>query len=236
MRDGLIASNPVKGIERYHEEKRDRFLSKQEITQFEQALEDHVVKHQGTRHETDAQNAVNALTLLLLTGARMSEVLKLSWEQLDLDRGEWTKPSHHTKQKKTEHVPLSAQALELLESLKPQHARGPLFIGRDGKAARVSIRRPWLAACKAAGLVTVEVVKGRRRHAVTKYKPTVRIHDLRHTFASHLASMGYSLQIIGRLIGHTQAATTLRYAHLQDDALRAATDQFSKVIEFRKRA
>lgn len=235
-----LTENPAKGIDRYEEQKRERYLNQhdpEEIARFTEALD----------HYHD-QTAANALRLLLLTGSRLGEVLKATWDQFDLTRGVWTKPSHHTKQKKTEHVPLSAPALDLLVSMNPPRSRAPipLFPGADGKKARVSIKRPWLQALKAAGgdLVDVVEVEGKRKgpdgkpRMLKQYKPTVRIHDLRHTFASHLASNGVSLQIIGSLIGHTQAATTMRYAHLQDENRRAATEQFGKIIAFpeRKRA
>jgi integrase len=83
-------------------------------------------------------------------------------------------------------------------------------------------------ACKAVGLVTTKEVEG-KRGPLTKYRPTVRIHDLRHSFASHLVSSGVSLQIVGKLLGHAQAATTMRYAHLQDEALRVATNRLSDI-------
>jgi site-specific recombinase XerD len=100
---------------------------------------------------------------------------------------------------------------------------------------RVSLKRPWLQALKAAGLVTVEMVKGKRvgkdgkAKMLKRYKPTVRIHDLRHSYASHLVSNGVGLQIVGKLLGHVQASTTMRYAHLQDEALRAATNRLSTI-------
>jgi site-specific recombinase XerD len=90
------------------------------------------------------------------------------------------------------------------------------------------LRRPWIQACKAAGLAEAIVKQGKRRQ-ITRYRPTLRIHDLRHNFASHLASNGVSLQIVGKLLGHTQASTTMRYAHLQDEALRSATSKFGKI-------
>jgi integrase len=180
----------------------------------------------------------------LLTGSRAGEALHAEWKEFDLTRGVWTKPTHHTKQKREEHVPLSAPAIELLRIIKPRNATGPLFPGtkrkgRNGKMTggdnRVSLKRPWLQALKAAGLVTVEMVKGKRvgkdgkAKMLKRYKPTVRIHDLRHSYASHLVSNGVGLQIVGKLLGHVQASTTMRYAHLQDEALRAATNRLSTI-------
>lgn len=88
--------NPTKGVPRFQEDKRERWLSKKEIQSFREALDGY-----------PDQNAANALRLLLLTGARSGEVLKAEWDHFDFTRGVWTKPSHHTKEKKTEHVPLS---------------------------------------------------------------------------------------------------------------------------------
>lgn len=216
--------NPVTGIQRFTEEKREACLTVDQLQKFREALDGY-----------SDQNAANALRLLMLTGSRAGETLRAEWEQIDLERGVWTKPSHHTKQKKTEFVPLSEPALKLLLGMKPKNAKGPLFPGRattkKKSRARVSLKRPWLQACKAAGLVTVEVSKGKRR-TIKRYRPTVRIHDLRHSYASHLVSAGASLQIVGKLLGHTQAATTMRYAHLQDESLRAATNQLAKIIAF----
>jgi integrase len=141
----------------------------------------------------------------------------------------WTKPSHHTKQKKDEHIPLSGPALKLLESMQTPDATGPLFPGLKGEA-RTTLRRPWVQACKAAGLVREIAVEG-KRGTLTRHHPTLRVHDLRHNFASHLASNGVSLQVVGKLLGHTQASTTMRYAHLQDEALRSATNKFGRIFE-----
>jgi integrase len=210
--------NPVRGVERYPEEPRERWLSEDEMHAFTAALDSY-----------SNQNAANALRLLLLTGARESEVLKAEWTQFDLQRGAWTKPSHHTKEKKTEHIPLNDEALALLRAMKPEGATGPLFPGRDGTAARVSLRRPWVAACKAAGLAKAVTLQGKRR-MLTRYKPTLRIHDLRHSFASHLVSNGISLPTLGKLIGHTQVQTTQRYAHLADGALRDASNVMSRIF------
>lgn len=222
--------NPARGIEKFPEEKRERFLTIEEMQKLRESIEGY--------HDVSARDA---LLLLMLTGSREGEVLKAEWEEFDLERGVWTKPSHHTKQKKDEHIPLSGPALKLLESMQTPGATGPLFPGRERKekscTARVSLRRPWVQACKAAGLVREIAVEGKRRGKdgepvkLTRYRPTLRVHDLRHNFASHLASNGVSLQVVGKLLGHTQASTTMRYAHLQDEALRSATNKFGRIFE-----
>jgi integrase len=215
---GWWTENPARGVPRFHEDRRERWLSPQELKRLLAALD----------HYED-QNASNALRLLLLTGAREGEVLKATWAQFDLDRGIWVKPSHHTKQRKIEHSPLSNAALDLLARMRPQGASGPLFPGANG-SSRVTLRRPWVQACKAAGLAEAITLKGKRR-TITQYRPTVRIHDLRHTYASHLVSNGVSLQIVGKLLGHTQAETTMRYAHVADGALRDAADRFGRIFQ-----
>ncbi len=228
------SANVAKGIPKFAEAKRERWLTVEELQKFREALD----KYKD-------QSAANVLRLLLLTGSRASEALAARWEEFDLQRGVWTKPSHHTKQKKTEHIPLSAPALKLLESMAPENPTGPLFAGakRKGKGGkliggerRVSIKRPWIAACRAAGLVEEYLIDGKRKGKdgepvkIKRYRPTVRVHDLRHNFASHLASNGVSLQVVGKLLGHTQAATTMRYAHLQDAPLRNAANQFGQIF------
>jgi integrase len=215
--------NPARGVKKFAEEKRENWLSVEQIQRFREALD----KYKD-------QRAANCLRLLLLTGSRAGEALRAEWSEFDLARGVWTKPSHHTKQKKAEHVPLSAPAIDLLRGIKPRNATGPLFPGKES-SARVTLRRPWVQACKAAGLAEAYTVEGKRKKMLVRYRPTVRLHDLRHSYASHLVSNGVSLQIVGKLLGHVQASTTMRYAHLQDEALRAATNQLATIIEFQSK-
>jgi integrase len=200
--------NPAKGIERYEEQKRDRWLSDDEFRRLCTVLDDHL----NTR-------AANAVRLQLLTGARLGEVLSSRKGDFDLQRGVWTKPSHQTKQKRTEHIPLSAQALVLIASMvETSDADSPfLFPGNKPGQPLSEIKKFWSAVMRKAG--------------ITNY----RRHDNRHTYASHLVSSGLCLEIVGRLLGHTTATTTKRYAHLADDPLRAATDKFgSKIAGFQQ--
>lgn len=189
------SDNPTHGIPRFNEDRRERWLTAEELHRLELALDAY-----------PDRSAANCVHLIMLTGCRCGEAAKAAWSQFDLDRGVWTKPSHATKQARIEHTPLSAPALELLHRMRPAVARGPLF--PDG----VNLQWTWIQICKAVGLVEKHVRKS-KRYAV-RCQPTVRLHDLRHTYASTLVSNGVSLHIVGKLLGHTQPSTTARYAHL----------------------
>ncbi|HLY44329.1 MAG TPA: tyrosine-type recombinase/integrase [Stellaceae bacterium] len=208
----MRTDNPAKGVERNPEERRYRYLTGDELRRLTEALAAHA-----------NQAAANAVRLLLLTGARRGEVLGAAWDQFDLEAGIWTKPSSHTKQKREHRVPLSAPARQLLAEIKAaaehranEKRREPspyVFPARaPGDGPMTEIKKSWAALCAAADL------RG------------VRIHDLRHTYASVLASAGLSLPVIGALLGHTQPLTTARYAHLFDDPLRAATERVGAIV------
>ena len=197
----MRGDNPAIGIERNAENKRERFLSPTELARLNEALGSH-----GSRA------SANAIRLLLLTGARRGEILGATWSQFDLEAGVWTKPAATTKQKKPHRVPLNAAALALLRELKARSASPALFPGRGANAFQGELKRSWASICKAAEL------------------EDLRLHDLRHSFASFLASSGLSLPTIGALLGHTQPATTARYAHLLDSALREATERVGALV------
>lgn len=193
--------NPVRGLDRNTEEKRARYLSGDELRRLTVALAEH-----------PHQQAANVIRLLVLTGARRGEVLSARWDQFDLQEGVWTKPSSHTKQKKEHRVPLSAAARQLLVEIRAESDLEWVFPGRDGSGPLTDIKKSWHSICTAGEIAGV------------------RLHDLRHTYASVLASAGLSLPVIGALLGHTQAATTHRYAHLFDDPLRAATERAAAIV------
>jgi integrase len=214
----MRAENPARGLERNHEEKRARYLAGDELRRLTEVLAAH-----------PNQVAANAIRLLLLTGARRGEVLGASWDQFDLETGIWVKPSSHTKQKREHRIPLSAPVRLLLAEMKVtadqraakvnQESCSFLFPAqRRTRGARHSgghlaeIKGAWRAICALAGL------------------SGVRVHDLRHSYASILASEGLSLPVIGALLGHTQPGTTARYAHLFDDPLRVATERVGAIV------
>jgi integrase len=199
---GWRSDNPVKGIEKYQEFKRDRWLDDEELQRLWDVLD---VYHN--------QSVANAIRLLILTGSRRTEVLSATWEQLDLDKGTWTKLAHTTKQKKMEYLPLSGQAITLLKEMQEEANSPYLFPGKLPGNPLQDIKKAWKSIRTLADL------------------PDVRLHDLRHTHASHLVSSGLSLSIVGKLLGHTQASTTQRYAHLADSSLRQATEFFGNKLE-----
>jgi len=203
IRWDMRKDNPARGVEKFPEEKRDRWLSDKELERLLTALSEH-----------PNQIAANAIRLQLLTGARIGEVLTAQWTDIDLDRGVWTKPSHHTKQKRREHLPLSTAACSLLAEMEATHsASSPwLFPGRSQDQPYKDLKAFWRSVTKAAGLADY------------------RIHDNRHTHASHLVSSGLSLPIVGRLLGHTNPSTTQRYAHLADDPLREAAEVMAEKL------
>ena len=194
--------NPVRGVDRNPEHKRHRYLTATELTRLAKALD-------GLRD----QGAANAVRLLLLTGARRGELLAARWADIDLIAGVWTKPAATTKQAALHRVPLSTAACALLADMKGHGNSEWLFpTPRNSARHRLDIDDAWEALRKAADI------------------PDVRTHDLRHSYASTLASAGLSLPVIGALLGHTTPATTARYAHLLDDPLRAATERASVIL------
>jgi integrase len=204
MRD-RVAGNPCDGIKRNPEVKRKRYLKPDELARLVGVLDKF----------PDVQ-AANIIRLLLLTGARSGEVLAARWEQFDLygDKPIWVKPGATTKQKTEHEVPLEGEALKLLRELREQadDLAEYVFPGRGGNGHRVDLKMPWRVIRKAAGIAGL------------------RVHDLRHSYASFLVSAGNGLPVIGALLGHTQASTTQRYAHLHDEVTRKATGQVGTLV------
>jgi integrase len=144
---------------------------------------------------------IAAVKLLVFTGARLGEVLGLRWKWIDFERGEARLPDSKTGAK-TIHLP--PPALEVLGKLPRVEGNPHVIVGAKPGAALVNLEKPWRGIRRMAGL------------------DNVRIHDLRHGFASIAAASGMGLPIIGKMLGHTQAQTTARYAHLASDPVKAA--------------
>ena len=153
--------------------------------------------------------ALAAVKLLVFTGARVGEVLGLRWDWIDFDRGEARLPDSKTGAK-TLHLP--PPALAVLSDLPRLDGNAHVIVGHKTGAAMVNLEKPWRALRADAGL------------------DDVRLHDLRHAFASVAASSGMGLPIIGKMLGHTQAATTHRYAHLASDPVKAAAAAVAEKI------
>lgn len=202
-------SNPCDGIEPYKEVARKRYLTPAELQRVGAAL------RIAARYNAIAPAAIAAIRLLLFTGARVSEILGLRWSEVDLATGVLRLEDSKTGARI---VILNQPAIEILRT-RPRHV-GSLHVfpgeGRSEKRKglhRVSLADPWAWVRRRARL------------------PDVRVHDLRHSYASVAASTGHSLPIIGGLLGHSQPQTTARYAHLLDDPLRAASATTGATIE-----
>lgn len=199
---GWRNDNPCKLIKKYPEDERWRNCS-----------EDEVYRLQAACDIDQDQEAANAIRLLLFTGARLREVLQATWSQFDLDRGLWERSSAHTKSRKLHRLELEGPSLRLLRSMRSMRPDSTyLFPGKPSKRAdsavvqrgRSDLNGPWRRIRKRARL------------------DDVRLHDLRRTTASFMLSDGASLATVGKVLGHTQASTTARYAHLSLTVAKAA--------------
>ncbi len=214
--------NPARGIEKYREEGRERYLTSEELERLGLALREgetvgipwsvdashpnskHVPKTWKDRRERVDPHAVAAIRLLLFTGARLREILTARWDYVDVERGLMFLPASKTGRKT---LVLNGAALDIINQLGANRGSNPFVIpGEKKEAPRADLKRPWNAIRRRAKL------------------EGVRLHDLRHTFASVGAGSSLGLQIVGKLLGHSQPQTTARYAHLDTDPLRRAAN------------
>jgi integrase len=219
-------ANPAKAIERYPEQGRERFLTSEELGRLGDVLRKAETTGLGwsvdetkpnSKHAPKARHrvrtldpfAVAAIRLLILTGARLREILDAQWQHVDIERGVIFLPDSKTGRKP---IYLSATAQSVLASLPCVSGNPHIIAGEREGAPRADLKKPWAAVRMAAGL------------------DGVRLHDLRHSFASIGAGASMGLPIIGKLLGHSQAATTHRYAHLDGDPLRRAVNTIGATI------
>src|SRR5262249_33444283 len=223
-----LGFNPARGIEQYPEKGRERFLTANELSQLGDAIREAetaglpyeidgtkpTAKHapkEAHRRTKIGPHAAAAVRLLILTGARLREILQLKWEHVDPERGLLFLADGKTGKKA---IVLNAPALAILANLPRvgSYVIAGQSAGTEDDKPRADLNRPWRAIVKRAGL------------------NGLRIHDLRHTHASVGAGLGLGLPIIGRLLGHTQPSTTARYAHLDSDPLRRASENIGSQI------
>ena len=217
--EGVRPDNPAIGIKRYPDSKGERFLSTAELARLGETL--------GNLEGTEAL-AVPAIRLLIMTGCRKNEILSLKWSEVDFSIGCLRLADSKTGQKI---VMLGAPALQTLASLSKQEVSDYVFPAMKGNKHYVGLPKAWERIRKQAEL------------------DDVRLHDLRHSFASVGAGAGMGLQVVGKLLGHKDPKTTARYSHIADDPARAAADRISEtiaaamngeaeaeVVEFKKRS
>jgi integrase len=194
-------SNPCEDIQRYPEHKRERFLSLKEVRALGRVLD--AAESDGS----EGKYACSAFRLLLLTGCRLSEIQELQWKHVYLEEGELRLPDSKTGAKT---VHLGAAAIGLMHGLPRIEMNAFVIAGKRPGSYLTDLQRPWRHIRAAAGL------------------EDVRIHDLRHTFASGGLAVGEGLSMIGKLLGHTQVQTTARYAHLAADPIKQAADKIAE--------
>jgi len=198
----LMPNNPALGVRRFRKERKERFLSPAELARLGEVL---VLAEKKDFNPY----AIAAIRLLALSGCRKNEILSLRWDWVDFERAALRLPDSKTGAKV---VALGAPALELLNAIPRIEGNPHVFPGGKEDGHFVGLQKVWARIRETAGL------------------SDVRLHDLRHSFASVGAAGGDSLYIIGKLLGHQQSATTQRYAHLADDPLRAAADRIAGKI------
>jgi len=188
-------------LEKYPESSRERFLSVAEIERLGSVLSE------AERVGSESSSAIAAVRLLLLTGCRVGEILRLRWHDIDFElavlRLQDTKTGPQTR-------PLGAAALRFLDTLPRENEW--VIPGRDPGAPLVNLAKPWGRIRKRAGI------------------PDARLHDLRHTLGSHAAHIGIHARLIRDLLGHRSMATTERYLNTSADPRRAAADRVSSRI------
>ena len=203
----ILVAHPTLGVVRYKIEKRERFISVDEVQKIFEATE-RLEKRGEVRSEFGL-----IIRLLILTGARRGEIQGLQWREVDLARRLIVLPDARSKTG-ARRIPLSDAAIEVLEGIKRNGDY--VFPANRANAASghtVGLPRAWRAIRDEAGL------------------DDLRIHDLRHSFASFAAEAGASLQLIGKALGHTQMRTTERYAHLRDDPLNALVNEIGERVK-----
>ncbi|PHZ86754.1 site-specific integrase [Paremcibacter congregatus] len=196
-------SNPCRHVKKYPEKGRERFLSKEEFIRLAEVLDE--VEASGE----ETHSCINAYRLLMYTGCRLGEIQKLEWAHADFEANELHLPDSKTGAKT---VYLGDAAVEVLKNIERQEGNPYVIRGKLEGSYLTDLQHPWRRIRAKAGLANV------------------RIHDLRHSFASNAIALGMSLPMVGKLLGHTQIQTTARYAHLASDPIKEAANLVAQSI------
>lgn len=188
-------SNPCRHVKKYPEKKRERFLSELELQRLGATL------HELEASGEELPSAINAIRLLIVTGCRLNEIKTLKWEYID--GGYINLPDSKTGARS---IAIGPAVKDVLEGIERYPDNPYVIAGAVAGKCLHNMQKPWRRIRDRAGL------------------PEVRIHDLRHTFASRALANGIDIPTVGKLLGHTQLQTTMRYAHLADEAVRSASD------------
>lgn len=200
---GLRPDNPARGVHKFTERKIARFLSNEEMARLGDALRAAEAGGANPR-------ALAAIRLLMLTGCRKNEILSLKWTEVDFEDSCLRLSDTKTGSKE---IHIAAPAKNILASLPRERESDFVFPGPGAGGHFIGLQKVWKQIRDAAGF------------------PGLRIHDLRHSFASVGARSGESLLVIGKVLGHATTAATSRYAHLSDDPVKAAAAQISGRID-----
>lgn len=196
-------TNPCRKVAKYRTRRVERYLSLDEFTRLGRVL-DQLAEEGG-----EGIFVVAAIRLLSLTGARLSEILTLKWSFVDFQRATLFLPDSKTGQKA---IRLNTRALEVLRALPRLRGNVYVIAGREAGKHLVNLQKPW------------------RRIRTLADLEDVRIHDLRHSYASMAAAAGASLPMIGKLLGHSQPQTTHRYVHLTEDPVQLLNERVGDAI------
>ena len=222
---GYIEMNPRAGVEGFRDKKNTRWLENIELARLGDALREaetdgipwrqndgvnakHRAKIANAR-ETISPHAIAAIRLLLLTGCRLREILHLRWQDVSFEQASLHLPDSKTG---VRNVYLSAPALNVLAEIPRIEGNPFVIVGAEKDKPRSDLKRPWARLTEYAGL------------------PNLRLHDLRHSYASVGAASGMGLLFVGKLLGHASTATTEQYAHIANDPLRQANETIGQQI------
>lgn len=203
---GWVDANPCDGIEAHPEKSRRRYATESELAAILAEL-----SRMKTTGGFEFRFAC-LIELLLLTGARLREIMLAKWDDIDFDRGVLIPQTHKTEDVSHREIVLGDAALDVIRQLRTHEIPGEHLIRGKGPGPLSGYRRPWLRVLKAAEVADL------------------RVHDVRHTFASYLLSSGQTLGVIGELLGHQSAQTTSRYAHLIDQRRKQAVDASAEIL------